>query len=96
MSCGAVETVPTGSHLLSYAMRLTLIVLLALPASAQAPAPHAVPFASLGNALELAVAGEARLTIAVAEAPAWLTFAQSIAEVARLDSTNPPLLQSLR
>ena len=73
------------------------VVLLAPSAAAQHPA-HAVPFASLGNALELAVVGEAGagLTVAIAEAPAWLTFAQSIAEVARLDSTNPPLLQSLR
>ena len=59
------------------------VVLLAPSVAAQHPA-HAVPFASLGNALELAVAGEAGagLTVAVAEAPAWLTFAQPIARLA--------------
>ena len=70
-----------------------LLAALTLPASAQAPAPHAVPFASLGNALELAVAGEAGagLTVAVAEAPAWLTFAQPVAEAVRLDGEPEPL-----
>ena len=70
-----------------------LLAALTLPASAQAPAPHAVPFASLGNALELAVAGEAGagLTVAVAEAPAWLTFAQPVAEAVRLDDEPEPL-----
>ena len=68
------------------------VVLLAPSAAAQHPA-HAVPFASLGNALELAVVGEAGagLTVAVAEAPAWLTFAQPIAEVARLDGEPEPI-----
>ncbi|PAP79252.1 hypothetical protein B1759_12965 [Rubrivirga sp. SAORIC476] len=52
-----------------------------------------MPFASLGNALELAVAGEAGagLTVAVAEAPAWLTFAQPVAEAVRLDDEPEPL-----
>ena len=70
-----------------------LLAALTLPASAQAPAPHAVPFASLGNALELAVAGEAGagLTVAVAEAPAWLTFAQPVAEAVRLDDEPEPV-----
>ncbi|MAQ94132.1 hypothetical protein B1759_04565 [Rubrivirga sp. SAORIC476] len=74
-------------------MRLVLIALLTLSASAQAPAPHAVPFASHDNALELAVAGEAGagLTVAVAEAPAWLTFAQSVADAVRLDDEPEPV-----
>ncbi len=64
-------------------MRLLFALLLtASVASAQSPdstAAHALPFASRGHTLELALGGDAAktggaLTVTVASAPAWLVF----------------------
>lgn len=70
---------------------LALFLALALPASAQTPAPHAIPFASSGNAVELAVAGDAGLRVAVASAPAWLTFADLVVEAAPVEGEPEPV-----
>lgn len=78
-------------------MRLLLLAtLLATAAQAQtpagdgaahAPAVHALPFASGGHAVELVLDGEAgsALTVAVASAPAWLTFEQTQAAATVVD-----------
>lgn len=61
-----------------FLLMLALALLVVPTGSAQEAtvAPHALPFASAGNALELTLGGDVAisLVVAVASAPAWLTF----------------------
>ena len=72
--------------------RLALALLLAATSAASAQAPdstaaHALPFASSGHTLELALGGDADgpLSVAIASAPAWLAFDRTQADAETTD-----------
>ncbi len=69
-----------------------LVLFVALSLSASAQTAHIVPFGASGNVVELEVSGLAEgLTVAVAEAPAWLSFASPSAAAEPAEGATDPV-----